>query len=102
MLKAPKGGLTSRVNGQRYEGGEFMPEHGLFCGKKGAARKTKWEKAATLGRTVDLGGAKMFEVYERDLKASHVSYVCGMVICDTERQAREAFGGACNLWAQQI
>jgi hypothetical protein len=32
MLQAPAGGAVSRVNGERYEGGEFMPEHGLYCG----------------------------------------------------------------------
>jgi hypothetical protein len=31
--RAPAGGLTSAVNGQRYEGGEFTPDHGKFCGK---------------------------------------------------------------------
>lgn len=31
--KAPAGGMTSAVNGQRYEGGEFMPDHGKFCGR---------------------------------------------------------------------
>lgn len=33
MNKAPAGGMASQVNGQWYEGGEFMPVHGLFCGK---------------------------------------------------------------------
>ncbi len=33
MNKAPVGGMVSVVNGQRYEGGEFMPVTGLFCGK---------------------------------------------------------------------
>lgn len=33
MNKAPIGGTASVVNGQWYEGGEFMPEHGLFCGR---------------------------------------------------------------------
>lgn len=31
--KAPTGGAVSHVNGQFYEGGEFMPVHGKFCGK---------------------------------------------------------------------
>lgn len=31
--KAPKGGIVSPVNGQFYEGGEFTPDHGKFCGK---------------------------------------------------------------------
>lgn len=40
MFRAPRGGSVSPVNGQRYEGGEFMPDHGLFAGqlKRRAAR----------------------------------------------------------------
>jgi hypothetical protein len=30
--KAPKGGIVSHVNGQFYEGGEFVPDTGLYCG----------------------------------------------------------------------
>lgn len=33
MGKAPKGGITSMVNGQYYEGGQFTPDHGKYCGK---------------------------------------------------------------------
>lgn len=44
MNRAPEGGMVSAVNGQRYEGGEFMPEHGLYCGLGGARiRKTELE-----------------------------------------------------------
>lgn len=32
-LKAPKGGLVSSVNGRFYNGGEFVPDSGLYCGK---------------------------------------------------------------------
>ena len=32
MIQAPKGGHVSPVNGQFYEGGQFMPDHGLFAG----------------------------------------------------------------------
>jgi len=32
-FKAPAGGLVSKVNGQFYEGGEFMPDHGRACGR---------------------------------------------------------------------
>ena len=31
--KAIAGGMVSAVNGQWYEGGQFMPDHGKFCGK---------------------------------------------------------------------
>jgi hypothetical protein len=31
--RAPRGGVVSAVNGQFYEGGEFTPDHGLYCGK---------------------------------------------------------------------
>jgi hypothetical protein len=30
--KAPKGGIVSHVNGQFYEGGEFIPDTGRHCG----------------------------------------------------------------------
>lgn len=30
--QAPIGGRVSPVNGQFYVGGQFMPDHGLFCG----------------------------------------------------------------------
>jgi hypothetical protein len=33
VARAPKGGVTSQVNGWWYEGGQFTPDHGLFCGK---------------------------------------------------------------------
>lgn len=33
MLKAMAGGQVSLVNGVEYKGGEFMPEHGEFCGR---------------------------------------------------------------------
>lgn len=31
-IHAPAGGHVSPVNGQLYDGGQFMPDHGLFCG----------------------------------------------------------------------
>ena len=31
--KAPSGGLVSEVNGQFYEGGQFTPDTGLYCGR---------------------------------------------------------------------
>jgi hypothetical protein len=30
--KAPRGGIVSHVNGQFYEGGEFIPDTGRYCG----------------------------------------------------------------------
>ena len=32
VAKASAGGMTSRVNGQWYDGGEFMPVTGEYCG----------------------------------------------------------------------
>ena len=32
MIKANKGGQVSPVNGCDYAGGQFMPEHGEYCG----------------------------------------------------------------------
>ena len=31
--KAPAGGAVSKVNGQEYKGGEFMPVTGEYCGQ---------------------------------------------------------------------
>lgn len=39
LLQAPKGGAESRVNGQWYEGGQFMPETGEFCGARKQAKR---------------------------------------------------------------
>jgi hypothetical protein len=32
MIKACTGGQVSPLNGEEYKGGQFMPEHGDFCG----------------------------------------------------------------------
>lgn len=93
--QAPAGGIVSSVNGQFYKGGEFTPEHGLFCGKKGAARKTKWEKFAAIGRTVDLGGTNFYEVCSGG--SGGVWYTIGCVIANTEKEARSAFVGATSV-----
>ena len=55
QAKAPSGGAISNVNGQFYEGGEFMPESGMFCGAKKQARKwaktpAKWRKITITSR----------------------------------------------------
>lgn len=93
MSKAPAGGMASNVNGNWYEGGQFMPEHGLFCGKKGPARKAKWDKFEARGRTITLAGSNIYEVSEYR-HGSFWLYV--MVICDThteaERAVKEKFG----------
>ena len=62
-MKAPTGGITSAVNGQFYEGGQFTPEHGMFCGRAGAKRKVRVEKAATVGRLFgDSTAARLYTV----------------------------------------
>lgn len=38
-IQAPAGGAVSSVNGEFYEGGEFMPITGEFCGAKRDAKK---------------------------------------------------------------
>src|SRR5262245_12059902 len=63
MNQAPKGGTTSKVNGWWYEGGQFLPLHGLFAGKAGARRKARADKAATLGRLFGRpDAARLYEV----------------------------------------
>jgi hypothetical protein len=60
-MRAPAGGTISIINDKHYDGGQFLPEHGLFCGKKGAKRQALWNSVAE-GMKADLGGDKMFEV----------------------------------------
>jgi hypothetical protein len=100
MPRAPKGGLTT-ASGKRYEGGEFTPDHGLFCGKKGAKRAARRDKAKAIGRyheAVPAGtpGALMFQVYERDLERSHISDQIGVVVARTPIEAMMALGGKAN------
>ncbi len=109
MNRAPKGGITAQINGQRYEGGEFLPEHGLFCGKAGAKRAKRRDQAKARGRYVEMVspeavGAAMFQVYERDADPirCHVSYAVGVVVALTEAEARTAFGGRPRLWAEKV
>jgi hypothetical protein len=56
--RAPTGGITSAVNGQFYEGGQFSPEHGLFCGKgKNRVTKAEFDRVSSLvsaaGKTLE-------------------------------------------------
>lgn len=94
--QAPAGGIVSSVNGLFYKGGEFTPEHGLFCGKKGSARKAKWEKFAAVGRTVDLGGSNFYEV--RSGGSGGVWTIVGYVIANTDKEARSAFAGVTSVF----
>ena len=101
MNQAPKGGMTSQVNGQWYEGGEFMPEHGLFCGKKGEVRRKKVEKAKVTGKLIDLGGSKLFEVFQQEQGKSWVSYIVATVIADSHKQAEIAVNKE-RVWSKEI
>lgn len=52
--KAPAGGMTSVVNGSFYNGGEFMPDHGKFCGKgKNSVTKADFDSVAELAKRGD-------------------------------------------------
>ncbi|HVL13590.1 MAG TPA: hypothetical protein VM529_13565 [Gemmata sp.] len=66
-FKAPAGGLVSAVNGQFYEGGQFVPEHGLYCGRSGAKRRKAVERSRGVGRVYgdEATAAKVFEVERR-------------------------------------
>ena len=57
MNKAPKGGLVSKVNGQFYNGGEFTPEHGLYCGLGKA--KVKNEVVEKVNATLAMDGKRV-------------------------------------------
>lgn len=102
-LKAPAGGLVSPVNGQFYNGGEFIPDTGLFCGKKGAKRREKVEKATARGRYFDLGGSRLFEVLR--YAGNGVHDVLGIALADTHNAAEahmKATFGAGSYHARAI
>lgn len=100
IAKAPAGGMTSKVNGQRYEGGEFMPVTGLFCGKSGQKRQLKWDKAVSQKKAIYLGGSKMFEIAK--FVSSGVWQIVGYVIADDHKQAEAAFFNGVKLYAKQV
>jgi hypothetical protein len=95
--KAPKGGLTSQVNGQFYEGGQFVPDHGLFCGAKGAKRRERVEKAQATNRYFDLSGNRLFE--SRRFEGDGVWTTLGIVLATSHRDvtehAKTTFGTGC-------
>lgn len=77
-IKAPKGGTISVVNGQFYEGGEFMPDHGLYCGK-GKNRVAVPEFDAMAARLMasrgwDLRYNEAREVFQAVLPTGNVMY----------------------------
>lgn len=47
--KAPTGGTTSPINGQFYDGGQFIPDHGAYCGKgKNRVTREEFNRVAAL------------------------------------------------------
>ena len=100
IAKAPVGGLVSKVNGQFYEGGEFMPISGLFCGKKGQSHKKKWDIYAKRGKSIDLGGSQLFEVIE--YAGGGVWDIKGYAICDDKSEAIAQFTGKTKLYAKSV
>jgi hypothetical protein len=89
-MRAPAGGTISIINDKHYEGGQFLPEHGLFCGKKGAKRQALWNSVAE-DMKVDLGGDKMFEVMKH-CGGGEWQRV-GVAIAADAEAARNAFQG---------
>lgn len=83
--KAPTGGITSPVNGQRYEGGQFTPYHGLYCGKIGAKRRNRAEAASRRGRLWELGSTTMFELFTGG--SGGTWDVLGIIVADDEQSA---------------
>ena len=98
--QAPAGGLVSKVNGQFYVGGEFMPVSGLFCGKKGEARKAKWNKAAAKNSAKDLGGDKMFELSE--YTGGGVWVILGYAIANDAKEAESAFKAKTKVYSKKV
>lgn len=85
-MRAPAGGTISMVNDKHYVGGQFLPEHGLFCGKAGAKRKALWDRA---GVKADLGGSNLFELVVYHGGGEWVTV--GVAIADDRQQAVAAF-----------
>jgi hypothetical protein len=107
MIKAPAGGMVSGVNGQFYNGGEFVPDTGLYCGKTGAKRAAKRDRAITLGRYIEVVGpesvgAKFFEVSQSEAGVSHIHYAIGIVVARNNVEAQNAFPGKLRLTTKQI
>jgi|SRR5262245_13214660 len=90
MNQAPKGGMTSAVNGWWYEGGQFLPLHGLFAGKAGARRKARADKAAALGRL--FGRPDAARLYEVE-RIGGFPYAA-LVLADTRTEALETVKAA--------
>lgn len=87
-MRAPAGGIVSMVNDKHYVGGQFLPEHGLFCGKGGAKRKATWDRFSDDSKR-DLGGGKLYEVEYNYAPGNWC--VIGLAIADSCQQAAAAF-----------
>lgn len=94
-MRAPAGGTISIINDKHYEGGQFVPEHGLFCGKAGAKRKSLWERA---GAKADLGGSNLFELVVH--RGSGEWVTVGFAIADNREEAAAAFQAGRNKKVQ--
>lgn len=87
-MRAPAGGTISIINDKHYVGGQFLPEHGLFCGKAGAKRKALWDRIAD-GMKVDLGGTGMYELVV--YRGGGEWMTVGLAIAENGQQAAAAF-----------
>jgi hypothetical protein len=87
-MRAPSGGTISIINDKHYVGGQFVPEHGLFCGKGGAKRKLLWDRTAE-GMKVYLGGTKMYELVVH--RGGGEWMTLGLAIAESGEQAAAAF-----------
>lgn len=96
-MRAPAGGTISIINDKHYEGGQFVPEHGLFCGRAGAKRKAIWDRASA-GMKADLGGSNLFELAVHHAGGEWVTV--GFAIADNREQAAAAFQAGRNKKVQ--
>ena len=99
-LQAPVGGHVSIVNGQFYKGGQFVPDHGLFCGKAGKKRQQIWNKWPESSR-VDAGGQDLYEIQVREFSAVELirEYSVGMA---TGNNADEALAAFCEKTGHKL
>jgi len=92
-MRAPSGGTISVINDKHYAGGQFVPEHGLFCGKAGAKRKSLWDRTAP-GMKAELGGSVLFELV---VHAGGGEFkTVGLAIAESGEQAAAAFQNGRN------
>lgn len=74
--QAPIGGIVSCVNGQFYDGGRFIPDHGKFCGK--GRNRVTLEAFSEVSRKVEASGFTL--EYEEKWERFTIRYPGGNIL----------------------